>query len=220
MDETTGKMNMMPSKIDNISEGESSFGDDSQNDSNDLQNSNNDLTLSPKRQKISKSQKKSIEKYLKRPRVYDKDYKKLLKGIYYGYLLDGKIHGEGKFVWHDGYAYQGNFTLGVMEGYGMYGHVDQSSTKVRKNAIDIQFFFIVDIFLIVQFNFKMLCRSQINRYYLEQSCPIREISQKIDLTGKALYFTWMVPSTMENSKMISSMVKARKFTSMIVNLER
>jgi hypothetical protein len=46
-----------------------------------------------------------IEKYLKRPRIYKKEFKKLLKGFYTGNLMDGDEHGEGQFLWDDGYGY-------------------------------------------------------------------------------------------------------------------
>lgn len=71
-----------------------------------------------------------IEKYLKRPRVYKEEFKSILKGFFTGKLMDGKEHGEGQFLWDDGYGYQGNFEFGAMEGNGVFGYIPSTKPYV------------------------------------------------------------------------------------------
>ncbi|MFC5474889.1 C13 family peptidase [Paraherbaspirillum soli] len=41
-------------------------------------------------------------------------------GQYYGQLLDGKLHGQGKIVWPNGAWYEGGFDKGLFSGKGKY----------------------------------------------------------------------------------------------------
>jgi len=55
-----------------------------------------------------------------------------LKGKYFGDKAGEVEHGIGQFMWNDGYAYEGNWELGKMEGRGLYGFVAQ----VRPSVFD------------------------------------------------------------------------------------
>lgn len=96
--------------------------------------------------------KRAKEKYLKRPRIYKKDFKQLyprefnkqirLKGKYVGPRINNKEHGVGQFLWNDGYAYEGQFDLGFLEGEGIYGFAPGEGQNFKnelfKNNKEIQ----------------------------------------------------------------------------------
>ena len=71
-----------------------------------------------------------VEKYLKKPRVYNPELKGLMKGFFLGNTVSGVEQGEGLFFWNDGYAFEGTFELGKAHGHGLYGFVPADKTDV------------------------------------------------------------------------------------------
>lgn len=54
-------------------------------------------------------------------------------GKYVGSKINDKEHGVGQFIWNDGYAYEGQFELGTMEGEGIYGFAPYDGQKNSKD---------------------------------------------------------------------------------------
>lgn len=48
-------------------------------------------------------------------------------------MVNEKEHGIGQFIWNDGYAYEGQFELGVMQGHGIYGYAPSEANKLKNN---------------------------------------------------------------------------------------
>ena len=45
--------------------------------------------------------------------------------------MTGEVrHGQGQFIWDDGYAYEGHWDVDKMQGDGIYGYVLENKPKV------------------------------------------------------------------------------------------
>lgn len=77
------------------------------------------------------SQKLIVEKYLKKPRVYNPELKSLMKGFFVGNQVSGVEQGEGLFFWNDGYAFEGIFDAGKVSGNGIFGYLPEEMLDVR-----------------------------------------------------------------------------------------